>query len=91
MERTLTILNQLSENISGIIHAFPTVRTRKGVKILDSRCVLLGASSSFSLCLFATGPSRPVWVKEEGILGDAETRSDGVTGYKVMMSSGTFS
>jgi len=43
--------------------------TLKGVKILDSCNALLGTSFPFNLCLFTTGPSRELRIREEGIFG----------------------
>jgi hypothetical protein len=42
-------------------------RTRKGVNILDSRTVVVGASTPLSFCLFTRGPSRPLATTVEGI------------------------
>lgn len=42
--------------------------TLKGVNILDSRFAVLELSTPLSFCLFATGPSRTLETKLEGIL-----------------------
>jgi hypothetical protein len=43
------------------------MRTRNGVKILDSRGVVLESALPLSLCLFATGASSTARITEEGI------------------------
>jgi hypothetical protein len=43
------------------------MRTRNGVKILDSRGVALESALPLSLCLFAAGASLTARITEEGI------------------------
>ena len=73
----MTIPNQLSMNdqYEGLYsYRVAPSRTLKGVNILDSCTVFLGASTPLSFCLFTIGPSRPL-ISVEGITHSERLRS----------------